>query len=61
MRDALHELEDVPGATGLITYKDSPIGKGIPKKDYAIVTFDTANRKFVVENVGFPEKFPAVK
>ena len=61
VRDALHELQDVPGATGLITYKDSPIGKGIPKKDYAVVTFDTANRKFVVESVGFPEKFPAVK
>ena len=54
VRDALHELQDVPGATGLITYKDSPIGKGIPKKDYAVVTFDTANRKFVVELWDFP-------
>jgi branched-chain amino acid transport system substrate-binding protein len=61
VRDAMDNLKDVPGATGLITYKDSPIGRGIPKKDYAIVTFDTANKKFIVESVGFPEKFPAVK
>jgi branched-chain amino acid transport system substrate-binding protein len=58
VRDALHSLENVPGATGLVTYKDSSIGRGIPKKDYAVVTFDRANRKFVVEEVGFPEKFP---
>jgi branched-chain amino acid transport system substrate-binding protein len=61
VRDALHQVENVPGATGLVTYKDSPIGKGIPKKDYAIVKFDTANRKFLVESVGFPEKFPPVQ
>jgi len=42
VRDALLNLKDVPGATGLITYKDSPIGKGIPMKDYALVTFDVA-------------------
>jgi branched-chain amino acid transport system substrate-binding protein len=61
VRDAMHDLENVPGATGLITYKDSPIGQGIPKKDYAIVTFDRDNKKFVVESVGFPEKFPPVE
>jgi branched-chain amino acid transport system substrate-binding protein len=61
VRDALNNIENVPGATGLITYKNSPIGRGIPKKDYAIVTFDLDNKKFVVESVGFPEKFPAVK
>jgi branched-chain amino acid transport system substrate-binding protein len=60
VRDALLQLENVPGATGLITYKDSPIGPGIPKKDYAIVTFDIANKQFVVESVGFPEKFPPI-
>lgn len=60
VRDALHQLENVPGATGMITYKDSPIGPGIPKKDYAIVTFDVPGKKFVVESVGFPEKFPPI-
>ncbi len=61
VRDALLNLKDVPGATGLITYKDSPIGKGIPEKDYALVTFDVPNKKFIVQSVGFPEKFPSVK
>lgn len=61
VRDALNQLENVPGATGMITYKDSPIGPGIPKKDYAIVTFDVPGKAFVVESVGFPEKFPAVR
>jgi branched-chain amino acid transport system substrate-binding protein len=61
VRDALLNLENVPGATGLITYKNSPIGPGIPKKDYAMVTFDLAKKQFVVESVGFPEKFPPVK
>ena len=61
VRDALLNVENVSGATGLITYKDSPIGPGIPKKDYAIVTFDLPNKQFVVESVGFPEKFPPVQ
>lgn len=61
VRDALDNVENVAGATGLISYKNSPIGRGIPKKDYAVVTFDRANRKFVVVEVGFPQKFPPVK
>ncbi len=61
VRDALDNIENVPGATGLINYKNSPIGRGIPKKDYAMVKFDTEKKLFVVEGVGFPEKFPAVK
>ena len=61
VRDALNNIENVAGATGLITYKSSPIGRGIPKKDYAVVKFDRTNRKFLVEEVGFPEKFPPVK
>jgi branched-chain amino acid transport system substrate-binding protein len=58
VRDAMHQLENVPGATGVITYKDSPIGPGIPKKDYAVVTFDREKKEFVVESVGFPESYP---
>ena len=61
VRDAINNLENVPGATGMITFKNSPIGLGIPKKDYSMVTFDVPAKKFVVESVGFPEKFPAVK
>lgn len=61
VRDALDNVENVAGATGLISYKNSPIGRGIPKKDYAVVTFDRANRKFTVVEVGFPQKFPPVK
>lgn len=61
VRDALHNLDNVHGATGLITYKDSPIGKGIPKKDYALVKFDLDNKKFITLSTGFPEKFPPVK
>lgn len=61
VRDALDNIENVPGATGLITYKNSPIGRGIPKKDYAIVKFDADKKVFIVESVGFPEKFPPVK
>jgi branched-chain amino acid transport system substrate-binding protein len=61
VRDALDNIENVPGATGLITYKNSPIGRGIPKKDYAIVKFDPEKKAFAVEGVGFPEKFPPVK
>lgn len=61
VRDALHNLENVQGATGLVTYKDSPIGKGIPKKDYALVEFDLDNKRFVTLSTGFPEKFPPVK
>lgn len=61
VRDALDNLENVHGATGLISYKDSAIGRGIPKKDYALVEFDLDNKKFVTLSTGFPEKFPAVK
>lgn len=61
VRDALDNIENVQGATGPITFKASPIGRGIPKKDYALVKFDLETRKFVTDYVGFPEKFPAVK
>jgi branched-chain amino acid transport system substrate-binding protein len=61
VRDALNNIENVPGATGLISYKNSPIGRGIPKKDYAIVKFDGDKKVFIVESVGFPEKFPPAK
>lgn len=61
VRDALDAIENVQGATGPITFKNSPIGRGIPKKDYALVKFDLEKRKFVTDSVGFPEKFPAVK
>lgn len=61
VRDALDNLENVQGATGPITYKDSSIGRGIPKKDYALVEFDVDNKKFVTLSTGFPEKFPPVK
>lgn len=61
VRDALDNLENVKGATGLISYKDSAIGRGIPKKDYALVEFDLDNKKFVTVSTGFPEKFPPVK
>lgn len=61
VRDALDNLENVHGATGMITYKDSPIGRGIPKKDYALVEFDLENKRFVTLSTGFPEKFPPVK
>jgi branched-chain amino acid transport system substrate-binding protein len=56
VRDALNKLENVPGATGPITYKDSPVGTGLPKKLYAIVKFDRANKEFVVEDNVFPAK-----
>ena len=58
VRDALHNLENVEGATGPITYKDSPVGKGLPKKLYAIVKFDLANKQFIVEDNVFPESIP---
>jgi branched-chain amino acid transport system substrate-binding protein len=58
IRDALSNLENVPGATGPITYKNSPVGQGLPKKLYAIVKFDLANRKFIVEDNVFPESIP---
>lgn len=59
VRDALNNIENVLGATGPITFKGSPIGRGIPKKDYAIVKFDVDKRRFETLSVGFPEKFPA--
>ena len=31
---ALNQLENAQGTAGLITYKDSPIGRGLPKKFY---------------------------
>ncbi|MFU0504785.1 ABC transporter substrate-binding protein [Pseudaminobacter sp. NGMCC 1.201702] len=61
VRDSLDNLENVEGATGPISFKNSPIGRGIPKKDYAVVKFDLENRQFLTESVGFPEKFPPVK
>jgi branched-chain amino acid transport system substrate-binding protein len=56
VRDALANLENVPGATGPITYKDSPVGPGLPKKLYAIVKFDRAQEEFIVEDNVFPTK-----
>ncbi len=56
VRDALASLEDVPGATGPITYKDSPVGPGLPKKLYAIVKFDRSKKQFVVEDNVFPKE-----
>lgn len=58
VRDALASLENVPGATGPITYKNSPVGQGLPRKLYAIVKFDRDNKKFIVEDNVFPEKIP---
>src|SRR5207244_13461638 len=57
---ALNNLENVQGATGLISYKDSPVGRGLPKKLYAVTTFDLANHKFNVVDLVWPEKIPAV-
>ena len=56
---ALNNLENVQGATGLISYKNSPVGRGLPKKDYAITTFDRAGKKFNVVELVWPEKIPA--
>lgn len=61
VRDALDNLENVQGATGPITFKNSPIGRGIPKKDYSLVQFDLDKHQFVAISTGFPEKFPPVK
>ena len=58
VRDALASLENVPGATGPITYKDSPVGQGLPKKLYAIVKFNRDNKEFIVEDNVFPESIP---
>jgi branched-chain amino acid transport system substrate-binding protein len=57
---ALNNLENVKGATGLISYKNSPVGRGLPKKYYAITTFDVANHKFNVVDLVWPEKIPMV-
>jgi branched-chain amino acid transport system substrate-binding protein len=56
VRDALSNLENVPGATGPISYKDSPVGAGLPKKLYAIVKFDRSQKEFVVEDNVFPKE-----
>lgn len=53
--EALANLENVEGATGLITYKDSPVGFGLPLKLYAITEFDLTNQEFVVIDNAFPE------
>lgn len=58
VRDALNNLENVRGATGPITYKDSPVGRGLPKKLYAIVKFDAAKKQFIVEDNVFPKEIP---
>jgi branched-chain amino acid transport system substrate-binding protein len=58
VRDALANLENVEGATGPITYKDSPVGQGLPKKLYAIVKFKRDDREFIVEENVFPESIP---
>ena len=55
---ALNQLENVHGATGLITYKNSPVGRGLPKKDYAVTTFDRKNKQFVVSKTFFPKQIP---
>jgi branched-chain amino acid transport system substrate-binding protein len=58
VRDALDNLEDVPGATGPITYNDSPVGRGLPEKLYAITKFDRGKGQFIVEDNVFPEEIP---
>ena len=57
---ALNKLENAQGATGLITYKDSPVGRGLPKKFYAVTTFDRANHKFNVVELAWPQKIPTL-
>jgi branched-chain amino acid transport system substrate-binding protein len=57
---ALNKLENAQGATGLITYKDSPVGRGLPKKFYAVTTFDRANHKFNVIELAWPQKIPTL-
>lgn len=57
---ALNNLENVQGATGLINYKNSPVGRGLPKKFYAITKFDRAHQRFEVVELGWPEKIPVV-
>ncbi len=56
--EALNNLENVKGATGIISYKDSPVGRGLPKKDYAVTKFDRENKAFIVLETFFPEKIP---
>jgi branched-chain amino acid transport system substrate-binding protein len=57
---ALNNLENVQGATGLISYKNSPVGRGLPKKFYAITKFDRTNHRFNVVELAWPEKIPTI-
>lgn len=59
--EALNNLENVEGATGYITYKNSPLGRGLPVKKYAITSFDRENKRFVVVEEVFPEKIPPAR
>ncbi len=57
--DAIDNLENVVGATGMITYRGDPLGRrGLPKKDYAVTKFDRQNRLFKVVEMVFPTKIP---
>lgn len=57
--DAIDNLENVEGATGMITYKGNPLGRrGLPKKDYAITKFDRSNKRFEVVEMVFPTSIP---
>ena len=58
---ALNQLENAQGTTGLITYKDSPIGRGLPKKFYAVTTFDRPNHRFKVVELAWPQKIPRLQ
>jgi branched-chain amino acid transport system substrate-binding protein len=55
---ALRELPTTPGASGPTTYAtaDSGLPVGVPKKPFAVATFDRASKKIEVQKSFFPEK-----
>lgn len=57
--NAIDNLENVEGATGMITYKGNPLGsRGLPRKEYAIVKFERQSKEFKVIEMVFPTKIP---
>ena len=56
---ALRGLPTFPGATGPVTYGDSTkfgLTPGVPKKMFAVATFDVPNKSFKVVESFFPDK-----
>jgi branched-chain amino acid transport system substrate-binding protein len=60
VRDALASLQNAPGISGPVTYKNSPAPR-VPVKKLAVLKYSGTNRNFSCVTHIYPKKIPGIK